>query len=161
MTIMPTQEFRTRFGKEAGEEYANLHMAFEQYKASHCALEHAAEQAQPVSAEPVAWVLTDEHINDLQVASVNRVIDRCKRAHFTNIKIRINGEWEEHEADWIKHMRPASQPSHNDVLEEAYAQGWVICSRWAGRDDLIFDMDSRAYAEERDSKLRALKKGGE
>lgn len=52
-----------------------------------------------------AWRLTNEHINELQVASVDKIIKRCRAAHFVNVRIRINGKWEEHEADWIKHMQ--------------------------------------------------------
>lgn len=61
--------------------------------------------------EPVAWILTDEHINELQVASISKVIERCKHAHFTNLKIRINGGWEEYETDWIKYIKPVSRPA--------------------------------------------------
>lgn len=56
------------------------------------------------------WSLTDEKINDLQVASIDRLISRCKLAHFTNVRVRINGRWEEYEADWIKHMTRTDQP---------------------------------------------------
>lgn len=48
--------------------------------------------------------ITIDKINDLQVESIKRTIKRCKQAHFTNVHIRVNGEWEIEEADWIKHM---------------------------------------------------------
>ena len=45
-----------------------------------------------------------DKINDLQVDSIKSLIERCKQAHFADVHIRINGKWEVHEADWIKHM---------------------------------------------------------
>ncbi len=50
------------------------------------------------------WYLPWHAINDLQRQSVDQIIKRSKAAHFTNVKVRINGKWEESEADWIKHM---------------------------------------------------------
>lgn len=49
--------------------------------------------------------LTDENINDLQVESIRRLIERCKHAHYTNVYLRINGKDELFEADWLKHIR--------------------------------------------------------
>lgn len=57
--------------------------------------------------EPVAWLITDEMINSLQVDSIQRLIDRARHAHMTDIKLRINGQDEWHQADWIKHMKRA------------------------------------------------------
>lgn len=51
------------------------------------------------------WELTDEKINELQVASIDRLIERCKRAHFVNVQVRINGQFETFEADWLKHLK--------------------------------------------------------
>lgn len=31
---------------------------------------------------------------------------------------------------------------------EAYESGWICCSHWANRDDLISDVDSQAYLED-------------
>lgn len=59
-------------------------------------------------SKQVAFVLTDEKINDLQVQTVQTLIDRCKRAHFVDIKIRINGKDEHYEADWLKHLVKAT-----------------------------------------------------
>ena len=53
----------------------------------------------------VEFKLTDENINELQVESIRKTIERCKHAHMTDIHIRINGKWEVVEADWIKHMK--------------------------------------------------------
>jgi hypothetical protein len=71
----------------------------------------AVEQAlaQP-EQEPVAWLITDHHINELQIDSIRRLIDRAKHAHMTDIKLRINGQDEWYEADWLKHMTRTSPP---------------------------------------------------
>lgn len=45
---------------------------------------------------------------------------------------------------------------HDNALAAAYRAGWINCTRWAGRDDLIADTDSHAYMGERDSALKAL-----
>jgi len=38
--------------------------------------------AQP-EQEPVAWLITDEKINSLQVDSIQRLVDRARHAHMT------------------------------------------------------------------------------
>ena len=64
-----------------------------------------AYEAAKVSEQPVGWSLPSEKINDLQQASIERTVKRCKQAHFVDVRIRINGEYEYEEADWIKHMQ--------------------------------------------------------
>lgn len=41
------------------------------------------------------------------VKALLRILPRLEQAHFTNIRIRINGKWEEHQGDFIKHLLPA------------------------------------------------------
>lgn len=48
--------------------------------------------------------LDDNKVNDLQVRSIKRLIERAKHAHYTNIYMRINGADELVEADWLKHL---------------------------------------------------------
>lgn len=43
-------------------------------------------------------------INDLQLESLRHAIKRAKAAHFTDLDIRINGQNERIEADWLKHF---------------------------------------------------------
>lgn len=50
------------------------------------------------------FLLDDDLVNDLQVASIRRLIERAKHAHYTNIYMRINGVDEVVEADWLKHL---------------------------------------------------------
>lgn len=52
----------------------------------------------------VGWFLPAARINNLQQDSVREQIRLAKAAHYTNLRIRINGEWRELEADWIKHL---------------------------------------------------------
>jgi len=62
------------------------------------------------SQEPVAWLLTDKNINSLQVDSIQRLIDRLKHAHHTDLCVRINGQDEWFQADWLKHMVRVTPP---------------------------------------------------
>jgi len=48
--------------------------------------------------------LDASHLNELQRETIKVIIDRCKRAHFTNVQVRVNGKWETFEADWIKQL---------------------------------------------------------
>ena len=47
----------------------------------------------------------DDAINSLQMQSIRRLVERAKHAHHTNIYMRINGQDELVEADWLKHLR--------------------------------------------------------
>ena len=67
------------------------------------------EVAQP-EQESVAWLLTDKNINALQVKSIQRLIDRLKYAHHTDLCVRINGQDEWFQADWLKHMVRVTPP---------------------------------------------------
>lgn len=40
--------------------------------------------------------------------------------------------------------------------EMAYKLGWIACSQWADRDDLVADTDSGAYTGERDAALARI-----
>ena len=70
--------------------------------------------AQP-EQEPVAWLLTDKNINSLQVDSIQRLINRLKHAHQTDLCVRINGQYEWFQADWLKHMVIATPPQRTWV----------------------------------------------
>ena len=49
--------------------------------------------------------IDDRNLNESMRESMIKTIQIAKRAHFTNIKIKINGEWKEFEADWVKHIQ--------------------------------------------------------
>jgi hypothetical protein len=70
--------------------------------------------AQP-EQKPVAWLLTDKNINSLQVDSIQRLIDRLKHAHHTDLCVRINGQDEWFQADWLKHMVKVTPPQRTWV----------------------------------------------
>ena len=52
----------------------------------------------------IIFELDTNNINDIQLATMRRTIDRAKHAHFTNVELRINGENETEQADWLKHF---------------------------------------------------------
>jgi hypothetical protein len=67
------------------------------------------------SQEPVAWLLTEKNINSLQVDSIQLLINRLKHAHHTDLCVRINGQDEWFQADWLKHMVRATPPQRTWV----------------------------------------------
>ena len=67
------------------------------------------------SQEPVAWLLTEKNINSLQVDSIELLINRLKHAHHTDLCVRINGQDEWFQADWLKHMVRATPPQRTWV----------------------------------------------
>jgi hypothetical protein len=75
----------------------------------------------PVSdlPKPTNWRLDAGRINDLQQESLVALVKRCKQAHFTNVQVRINGQWETYEADWIKNLLPegSGAPIHRSTGE--------------------------------------------
>ena len=89
-------------------------------------LSEAAEALSQPEQEPVAWLITDEKINSLQVDSIQRLVDRARHAHMTDIKLRINGQDEWHQADWLKHLTRTTPPQRTWVglTDDEIAQGW-------------------------------------
>jgi hypothetical protein len=82
--------------------------------------------------EPVAWLITDEKINSLQVDSIQRLVDRARHAHMTDIKLRINGQDEWHQADWLKHLTRTTPPQRtwvgltDEEIQECYSEAYKI-----------------------------------
>ena len=70
---------------------------------------------QRTEQEPVAWMLTDKNINSLQMDSIQRLIDRLNHAHHTDLRVRINGQDEWFQADWLKHMVRATPPQRKPL----------------------------------------------
>jgi hypothetical protein len=91
--------------------------------------------AQP-EQEPVAWLITDEKINSLQVDSIQRLVDRARHAHMTDIKLRINGQDEWHQADWLKHLTRTTPPQRtwvgltDDEIAHGWKESWVTEQAW-------------------------------
>jgi hypothetical protein len=80
--------------------------------------------AKQEQGEPVAWILTDKNINSLQVDSIQRLIERLKHAHHTDLCVRINGQDEWFQADWLKHMLKATpqQRTWVGLSDEQFAE---------------------------------------
>jgi len=81
----------------------------------HAAIADFQEALAQPEQEPVAWLLTDKNINSIQVDSIQRLINRLNHAHHTDIRVRINGQDEWFEADWLKHMVRATPPQRTWV----------------------------------------------
>jgi hypothetical protein len=75
----------------------------------------AIKEALAQTQEPAAWLLTDKNINSLQVDSIQRLINRLNHAHHTDLCVRINGQDEWFQADWLKHMVRATPPQRTWV----------------------------------------------
>jgi len=43
------------------------------------------------------------------------LVDRARHAHMTDIKLRINGQDEWHQADWLKHLTRTTPPQRTWV----------------------------------------------
>jgi hypothetical protein len=96
----------------------------------------AIKEALAQEQEPVAWLITDEKINSLQVDSIQRLVDRARHAHMTDIKLRINGQDEWHQADWLKHLTRTTSPQRtwvgltDDEIAQGCKESWVTEQAW-------------------------------
>jgi hypothetical protein len=54
------------------------------------------------------WFLTAVNLNEIQVESIQRMIERAKSAHHVDVVLRVNGHEERFEADWLKWLKSAS-----------------------------------------------------
>jgi len=79
---------------------------------------YVALKAQHKEQEPVGWLLNDKNINSIQVNSIHRLIERLKHAHHTDLCVRINGQDEWFQADWLKHMVRATPPQRKPLTDE-------------------------------------------
>jgi hypothetical protein len=96
-----------------GDDFHELLNDVEKALAEH-AMQEVQRLGQEIEQEPVAWLLTDKNINSLQVDSIHRLIDRLKHAHHTDLCVRINGQDEWFEADWLKHMVRVTPPQRTE-----------------------------------------------
>jgi hypothetical protein len=110
---------------------------------------YVALKAQHKEQEPVAWLLTDKNINSLQVDSIQRLIDCLKHAHHTDLCVRINGQDEWFEADWLKHMIRVTPPQRTEqvccqkydtCLEPCTPRGEHLAQRKPLTDDLYNEL---------------------
>ena len=84
----------------------------------------AAGEAELAKPEPeiLGWTLKWEDVNHLQRDTVELLVQRCKNAHTTDVKLRINGKDEWYEADWLKHLHLSLRPQPEPVIPE----GWKL-----------------------------------
>lgn len=66
------------------------------------------------------WCLSGAKVNEFQAASIDRLIERCGAAHYVNIEIRINGQDEMYQADWLKHLKRIVEPTDQSQLLSFY-----------------------------------------
>ena len=99
-----------------------LHHVQESYDLCGPAITSLRKAIAEAEQEPVAWLITDEKINHLQVESIQRLIDRARHAHHTDICLRINGKDEWFQADWLKHMTRTSPPQRKPLTDEEIAK---------------------------------------
>lgn len=71
---------------------------------------------------PSGWLLPREKVNDLQAQSIAALVKRSKQAHYINVRVRINGRWEEYEADWIKHLTEVLSWTHHKMTDSSWQQ---------------------------------------
>ena len=120
--------------KQALEVLKADSMTDEQYGKTITDLEQAiVTEESSETQELVAWLITDEAINSIQVASIQRLIDRLKHAHHTDLCVRINGQDEWFQADWIKHLKRAhpqqaqpKEPLTDEWIRSKCNQTWVF-----------------------------------
>ena len=108
------------------------------------------------SQEPVAWLLTEKNINSLQVDSIQLLINRLKHAHHTDLCVRINGQDEWFQADWLKHMVRATPPQRTWVglTDDEHCDIWYKESLdWMEYGKAIEDKlkQKNGYAEEKNT----------
>lgn len=60
------------------------------------------------------WILDEKYVNEPQRESITKLIKRCKQAHFVDVKVRINGEDEWYEIDWLKHLAELKKDKTNE-----------------------------------------------
>lgn len=84
------------------------------------AAEAGGAMNEQVPTKDQVWCLTDARINEFQVATIDRLIARAGAAHYVNIEIRINGETEIYEADWLRHLKRVTDPVDQMQLMSFY-----------------------------------------
>ena len=68
-----------------------------------------------------AYTLDMSHLDDAQIESIEKLIERCKRGEFTAVKTRVNGEWLEAPASWIKHLKKVDAEEVRDIIDKIKA----------------------------------------
>lgn len=54
--------------------------------------------------QPTNWFLPANAINELQQASMEKMVGLCHASHHIDVIVRYEGQDKRFEADWIKHL---------------------------------------------------------
>lgn len=54
--------------------------------------------------------IESKHLNQPMRSGMEKLIERARHAHYINAVVRINGQDEIYEADWIKHLVIEPEP---------------------------------------------------
>ena len=94
------------------------------------------------------WHLSGDQINTLQDESIERLVRMCKQAHYVDVKVRINGEYQHFQADWIKHLALADALSRQRNECHDAAENEMGCFRAVQAERLLKEAISRQPSEE-------------
>lgn len=70
-------------------------------KMLHELLDRAAPQV-----EAGGWFLPAEKLNEPQAEKMPQLLKRCRGAHYIDVHVRINGQSEYWQADWLRDLEP-------------------------------------------------------
>ena len=101
----------------------------------------------------LAWLIDDKSINHLQIKTIQRLIERANHAHMTDIKLRINGQDEWYEGDWIKHMVEAPQPNQEQdkpvaIIEVKNGKAWLRYEIFTGLVNGLHNLYTKPQTKE-------------
>ena len=69
----------------------------------------AAERKEPIAQSEIGgWFLNRSKVNSVQEESIEKLIRRCRGAHYVDVIVRINGKDERYQVDWLKHLAAES-----------------------------------------------------
>jgi hypothetical protein len=63
---------------------------------------------QATPGELTGWFLPVDSVSDIQRERITEFVRRAKGAHFINILMRIDGQDENIEADWLSRLDPST-----------------------------------------------------
>lgn len=67
-------------------------------------------------SEVIGYFLPADALNEPMRESLDALIERSKHANYTDVRSRINGDYEYFQADWIKHLALYSSSQYDPAL---------------------------------------------
>lgn len=98
------QHYLTWSKSEGGKSWVSLFTAAQMHDHFQAGVRAGAAGSQDANKEVVTMTVPLSHVNSLQVESIKRLVVRTKHAHMTDVRARINGNYEYFEADWLKYV---------------------------------------------------------